>query len=128
MSVARRGGLLRTVSVAVTDVGRKRLINEDAYFADDGMGFYVVADGVGGHNKGEVASREAIDQLKVWVYGARADLDRLVARSRARRLRGPLGDSAASSRTACNRPATWCSAWPSSTPTSAGCRPPCRRC
>lgn len=75
-----RGVPTRTHSVAVTDVGRKRSINEDAFFRDDAMGFYVVADGVGGHNKGEIASRETIDQLQMWVYGARRDLDRLVDR------------------------------------------------
>ena len=56
---------VRTRSVAVTDVGRKRAINEDAFFRDDEMGFYVVADGVGGHNKGEIASRECVDQLHI---------------------------------------------------------------
>jgi PPM family protein phosphatase len=61
-------------------VGRRRQINEDAFFRDDARGFYVVADGVGGHNKGEIASREAVDQLKSWVYGAQRDLDRLVER------------------------------------------------
>ncbi len=80
MTTLRRGVPTSTVSVAVTDVGRKREINEDAYFADDKMGFFVVADGVGGHNKGEIASREAIDQLRMWVFGARHDLDRLVER------------------------------------------------
>ena len=67
-------------SVARTDVGRKRQINEDAFFADDDRAFYVVADGVGGHNKGEIASREAVDQLRGWVYGARHELDQLVDR------------------------------------------------
>src|SRR5215510_957297 len=67
-------------SVARTDVGRRRQINEDAYFRDDAKGFYVVADGVGGHNKGEIASREAVDQLTSWVYGASKDLDRLAER------------------------------------------------
>ncbi|HUJ62039.1 MAG TPA: protein phosphatase 2C domain-containing protein [Kofleriaceae bacterium] len=66
--------------MARSDVGRKRQINEDAFFRDDARGFYVVADGVGGHNKGEIASREAVDQLKSWVYGASRDLDRLVER------------------------------------------------
>jgi serine/threonine protein phosphatase PrpC len=74
------GGSLKLLSVARTDVGRKRQINEDAFFRDDSRGFYVVADGVGGHNKGEIASREATDQLKSWVYGAGRDLDRLVER------------------------------------------------
>jgi serine/threonine protein phosphatase PrpC len=67
-------------SVARSDVGRKRQINEDAFFRDDKRGFYVVADGVGGHNKGEIASREAVEQLTMWVYGATRDLDRLVER------------------------------------------------
>jgi protein phosphatase len=71
---------LRLQSVARSDVGRKRQINEDAFFRDDARGFYVVADGVGGHNKGEIASREAVDQLKSYLYGAQRDLDRLVER------------------------------------------------
>src|SRR3954468_19751097 len=72
--------LVRLSSVACTDVGRKRQINEDAFFRDDERGFYVVADGVGGHNKGEIASREAVEQLTMWIYGASRDLDRLVDR------------------------------------------------
>ena len=80
MTSYRRGGPQRTGSVGVTDVGRKRNVNEDAFFRDDAMGFYIVADGVGGHNKGEIASREAIDQLRMWVCGARGDLDKLIAR------------------------------------------------
>ena len=71
---------MKLTSVARTDVGRKRQINEDSFFSDDARGFYVVADGVGGHNKGEIASREAVEQLTMWVMGAHRDLDRLVAR------------------------------------------------
>ncbi len=74
------GETLKLASVARSDIGRKRQINEDAFFRDDAHGFYVVADGVGGHNKGEIASREAVDQLRSWVYGAGRDLDRLVER------------------------------------------------
>src|SRR3954447_6126806 len=74
------GTNLKLLSVARTDVGRKRQINEDAFFRDDEQGFYVVADGVGGHNKGEIASREAVEQLRSWVYGAAKDVDRLVER------------------------------------------------
>ena len=69
---------MKLLSVARTDIGRKRRINEDALFRDDARGFYVVADGVGGHNKGEIASREAVEQLRMWVYGADRDLNRLV--------------------------------------------------
>lgn len=71
---------MKLSSVARTDVGRKRQINEDAFFRDDDQAFYVVADGVGGHNKGEIASREAVEQLRMWVYGATRDLDRLTER------------------------------------------------
>src|SRR5436190_4542556 len=78
-----RSATLRLLSVARTDIGRRRPHNEDAFFADDGQGFYVVADGVGGHNKGEIASREAVEQLRMWVYGAARDLDRLTERIKA---------------------------------------------
>jgi serine/threonine protein phosphatase PrpC len=73
---------LKLHSVARTDIGRKRQHNEDAFFRDDARGFYVVADGVGGHNKGEIASREAVEHLTSWVYGAQRDLERLVERVR----------------------------------------------
>lgn len=66
---------MKLLSVARSDVGRKRQINEDAFFRDDEHGFYVVADGVGGHNKGEIASREAVEQLRMWVYSSAKDLD-----------------------------------------------------
>lgn len=49
--------------VGLTDVGRKRKINEDAFMADDALGLYVVADGMGGHAAGEVASHEAVETV-----------------------------------------------------------------
>jgi len=54
---------LRRIGYALTDLGRKRACNEDAFFVDDALGLYVVADGMGGHAAGEVASREAVDTL-----------------------------------------------------------------
>jgi protein phosphatase len=54
---------LRRAGHALTDLGRKRPSNEDAFFMDDALGLYVVADGMGGHAAGEVASREAVDTL-----------------------------------------------------------------
>lgn len=51
-------------SSARTDVGRKRKQNEDSYLADDALGLYIVADGMGGHAAGEVASAQAIQSIR----------------------------------------------------------------
>ena len=50
-------------SFGATDIGRHRKVNQDAFMRDDLLGLYVVADGMGGHAAGEVASQEAVDTL-----------------------------------------------------------------
>ena len=58
---------LRLVVGASTDVGRVRDHNEDAYLVDDELGLVAVADGMGGHQAGEVASATALEALRAAV-------------------------------------------------------------
>jgi serine/threonine protein phosphatase PrpC len=47
-----------------TDTGRVREINEDAYCVDSFLGLVVVADGVGGGERGDIASRMAVETIQ----------------------------------------------------------------
>jgi len=58
---------MRLVIGAATDVGRIREINEDGYLVDEGIGLIAVADGMGGHRAGEVASATALEALRASV-------------------------------------------------------------
>lgn len=51
-------------SAGITDVGRSRSENEDALFRDDDLRLYLVADGLGGHQAGEVASRMVVEIIR----------------------------------------------------------------
>jgi protein phosphatase len=55
---------LRVRAGAATDTGRVRSENQDAYLVLADKGLYVVADGMGGHQGGEVASKLAVDVLR----------------------------------------------------------------
>ena len=50
-------------SSGITNVGLKRAGNEDCFSKEDSLGLYVVADGMGGHQAGEVASQIAVDLI-----------------------------------------------------------------
>jgi type VI secretion system protein ImpM len=60
---ARPAPPLRVRSAAATDVGRVRQVNQDAFVERPDAGLWVVADGLGGHADGEVASRMVCDAL-----------------------------------------------------------------
>lgn len=48
-------------SWAESDIGRRRLNNEDAFFHDQDLGLFIIADGMGGHRGGERASKIAVE-------------------------------------------------------------------
>ena len=65
--------MLRLTACGRTDVGRARSHNEDCLAVEPEHGLFVVADGMGGHSHGEVASRVAVDAIRRFVGQARDD-------------------------------------------------------
>jgi protein phosphatase len=57
----------------VTHPGRVRKINEDGFYYDVQLGLYLVADGLGGHNAGEIASRLALESVLGFIQRTRED-------------------------------------------------------
>jgi protein phosphatase len=51
----------------LTDVGRRRKLNEDNFLVDPEPNLYAVCDGMGGHNAGEVASKMSIETLAAFI-------------------------------------------------------------
>ena len=69
-------GPLRVEVAGETNVGRKRNHNEDSLAIFSEFGLYVVADGMGGHASGEVASKMAIDTLREFFSNTADDPER----------------------------------------------------
>jgi protein phosphatase len=54
---------MRLQSFGLSDIGPSRQNNEDVWTAFNDIGFFAIADGMGGHKAGEVAASEAIEHL-----------------------------------------------------------------
>lgn len=62
-----------TEALARTHPGRRRSTNEDACFVDTRLNLFIVADGMGGHNAGEVASQLGLNVVVDFVRESKED-------------------------------------------------------
>jgi len=56
--------IMEIIAQASTDIGRKKRSNEDNFHISPELKLYVVADGMGGHAAGEVASAQAVETIR----------------------------------------------------------------
>lgn len=63
-TVAPVDGLMAFETVALTDVGCKRTLNEDSHLSLPEAGLWLVADGMGGHTAGDFASQTIVKEMQ----------------------------------------------------------------
>ncbi len=61
--------IMRAIAAGLTDIGRERNHNEDRFILLPEFNVFVVADGMGGHQSGEVASRMAATTIATFFRG-----------------------------------------------------------
>lgn len=64
---------VKTVGVGLSVVGNVRQRNEDAFLIMSDQELYLVADGMGGHQRGDVAANLCVDAVRDWFMGKVGD-------------------------------------------------------
>ena len=66
---------MEITAVALSDIGKVKSSNEDRFLVDDELRLFLVADGMGGHAAGEVASATAVEVIQTHIAGKREVLE-----------------------------------------------------
>ncbi len=74
---------IRLYSAGISDVGQRRDHNEDNYLIDEKLGLFIVADGMGGHEAGEIASKLAIETIFNHIKGLDASYKKNTRKAQA---------------------------------------------
>ncbi len=64
---------MKIFHASMSDIGRTRKINEDSLYVSKRDGIYLIADGMGGHLAGEVASKIAVETIGSFLKSTRGD-------------------------------------------------------
>lgn len=67
---------MEIISAGISDIGRKRDTNQDSIYLNNKSQLYIVADGMGGHSGGELASTMAIKYISEYFKKHAANLDK----------------------------------------------------